>query len=33
MVKQGLVQRSGRALVIPDIARLERLVSEVRRSA
>ena len=33
MVKEGLVQRSGRALVIPDIARLERLVSEVRRSA
>ena len=33
MVKQGLVQRSGRALVIPDVARLERLVSEVRRSA
>jgi CRP/FNR family cyclic AMP-dependent transcriptional regulator len=33
MVKQGLIQRSGRALVIPDVARLERIVSEVRRSA
>lgn len=33
MVKQGLVQRSGRALVVPDVARLERLVSEVRRTA
>ena len=32
MVKMGLVQRSGRALVIPDIVRLERLVSEVRRA-
>jgi CRP/FNR family cyclic AMP-dependent transcriptional regulator len=33
MVKQGLVKRSGRALVVPDVARLERLVSEVRRSS
>jgi CRP-like cAMP-binding protein len=33
MVKQGLVQRDGRALVMPDVARLERLVAEVRRSA
>lgn len=33
MAKQGLIQRSGRALVIPDVTRLERLVSEVRRSA
>ena len=33
MVKQGLVQRDGRALVVPDVARLERLVAEVRRSA
>ena len=33
MVKQGLIERAGGALVIPDVARLERLVSEVRRSA
>jgi CRP/FNR family transcriptional regulator, cyclic AMP receptor protein len=33
MVKQGLVQRSEGALVIPDVARLERIVAEVRRSA
>ena len=33
MAKQGLLQRSGRALVIPDVARLERIVAEVRRSA
>ena len=33
MAKQGLVQRSESALVIPDVARLERLVSEVRRLA
>jgi CRP-like cAMP-binding protein len=33
MAKQGLVQRSGSALVIPDVARLERLVAEVRRGA
>jgi CRP-like cAMP-binding protein len=32
MAKQGLVQRSGTALVVPDVARLERIVSEVRRS-
>ena len=32
MVKQGLLERSGRALVVPDVARLERIVSEVRRS-
>lgn len=32
MVKQGLIQRSGRALVIPDVARLEKAVAEVRRS-
>jgi CRP/FNR family transcriptional regulator, cyclic AMP receptor protein len=32
MVKQGLVERSGDALVVPDVARLERLVAEVRRS-
>ena len=33
LVKQGLLQRSNGALVIPDVARLERLVAEVRRSA
>jgi len=32
MAKQGLVRRSRSALVIPDIARLERLVAEVRRT-
>jgi CRP-like cAMP-binding protein len=32
MAKLGLVQRSGRALVVPDIARLEKMVAEVRRS-
>jgi CRP/FNR family transcriptional regulator, cyclic AMP receptor protein len=30
MVKQGLLQRDSRALVIPDVARLERIVAEVR---
>ena len=33
MAKQGLIERSGGALVIPDVARLERIVSEVRHSA
>ena len=33
MAKQGLVQRSGGALVIPNVERLERIVVEVRRSA
>jgi CRP/FNR family transcriptional regulator, cyclic AMP receptor protein len=33
MAKQGLVQRDGHALVIPDVARLEKLVAEVRLSA
>ena len=33
MAKQGLVRRAEGALVIPDVARLERIVSEVRRSA
>jgi CRP/FNR family cyclic AMP-dependent transcriptional regulator len=33
MAKQGLVQRCEGALLIPDVARLERIVSEVRRSA
>lgn len=32
MAKQGLVQRAGRALVIRDVARLEKIVAEVRRS-
>ena len=31
LAKQGLVERAGRALVIPDIARLEKIVAEVRR--
>jgi CRP-like cAMP-binding protein len=33
MGKQGLVERSGGALVVADVARLERLISEVRRAA
>lgn len=33
MAKQGLIQRSGRALVIPDVTRLEKIVAAVRRSA
>jgi CRP/FNR family cyclic AMP-dependent transcriptional regulator len=32
MVKQGLLRREKGALVIPDVARLERIVAEVRRS-
>ncbi len=32
MTRRGLLTKSGRALVVPDIARLERLVAEVRRS-
>ena len=32
MVKQGLIQRAGGALLIPDVERLERIVAEVRRS-
>jgi CRP-like cAMP-binding protein len=32
MGRQGLVQRSGSALVIPDVARIEKIVAEVRRS-
>jgi DNA invertase Pin-like site-specific DNA recombinase len=32
MVKQGLAERSGDALVVPDVARLERIVEEVRRT-
>lgn len=33
MAKHGIVQREGNALVIPDVKVLERLVTEVRRSA
>lgn len=33
MVKQGLLQRSPGVLIIPDVARLERVVAEGRRSA
>jgi CRP/FNR family transcriptional regulator, cyclic AMP receptor protein len=32
MAKQGLVRRAGHALVVPDVARLERIVTEVRRA-
>ncbi len=32
MVKQGLIQRSGRSLLIPDVARLEKIVADVRRT-
>ena len=32
MARQGLIEKRGRALVVPDVARLERIVSEVRRS-
>lgn len=31
MVKEGLVERDGHALVLPDVERLERIVAEVRR--
>jgi CRP-like cAMP-binding protein len=31
MARQGLVVKSGRVLVVPDIAKLEKLVSDVRR--
>jgi CRP-like cAMP-binding protein len=33
MAKQGLIERCNGALLIPDVARLERIVSEVRRTA
>ncbi len=33
MVKQGLMSRDGRALVVQDVARLEALVAAVRRKA
>ena len=32
LAKQGLIQRAGRALVIPDVTRLEQMVAEVRQS-
>lgn len=32
MAKQGLIQRSGRAMVIPDVARLEHIVADGRRA-
>ncbi|MDB5810659.1 MAG: transcriptional regulator, Crp/Fnr family [Betaproteobacteria bacterium] len=32
MAKQGLVERAGNALLIPDVARLVRIVADVRRS-
>ena len=32
MAKQGLIQRSGSALVIPNVERLEKIVSEVRHT-
>jgi CRP-like cAMP-binding protein len=32
LVKQGLLERSGHALVITDVARLEKIVTDVRRS-
>jgi CRP-like cAMP-binding protein len=31
MVKKGLIERAGHALLIPDVARLEKIVAEVRR--
>lgn len=33
MTKQGLIQKAGGALVIPNVERLEKMVFEVRRSA
>ena len=33
LVKLGILVREGKALVVPDVARLERLVAEVRRTA
>ena len=32
MAKQGLVQKDGHALVIPDVARLEKIVADVRHT-
>ena len=33
MARAGLIKRDGAALVVPDVARLERIVAEVRRAA
>lgn len=33
MARQGLVAKEGRTLVVPDVARLERMVTEVLRTA
>ncbi len=33
MVKLGVIQRAANALVVPDVARLEKIVAEVRRRA
>jgi len=33
MAKEGLIQKSGRALIIPDVQRLEKLVAASRHSA
>ena len=32
MAKQGLIERADNALIVPDVARLERIVAEVRRA-
>jgi CRP-like cAMP-binding protein len=32
LVRQGLLKRSGRALVITDVSRLEKIIADVRRS-
>lgn len=32
MARQRLIEKRGRALLVPDVARLERIVTEVRRS-
>jgi CRP-like cAMP-binding protein len=32
MKEQGLIERDGHAIVVPDVERLERIVAEVRRS-
>jgi CRP-like cAMP-binding protein len=33
MVRQGLLRRADGGLIVPDVARLERIVAAVRRSA
>ena len=32
LLRQGIVCRDGKALTVPDIARLEQLVADVRRN-